>query len=357
MNMAAHDAGFDAPDSAFTFTGAWREFLPIALTNLLLTVVTLGIYRFWATTRTRRYLWANTQFIDDRLEWAGTGGEMFRGFLVVMLLFVPTLLALQFGTQALLLRGEVALAALIAVAAYAGLLMLVGVARYRALRYRLSRTYWHGIHGGGAGGGWGYGASYLAKSVLGALPFGLAIPWSMTRLWNERWNAMGFGPHSFAAEAGTKGLMLYWVLVLASPVLIVLLLVPMVGLSAMAGSTPSPVTVMFAVLLAYALIAVLGAGYYAAFMREVIGSLALGPLRFTFTARTADWIRLFLGHALLVVGTLGLGAGFIAYRNWAFFIRHLEAMGHVDLDALTQSPDATGGDAEGLATAFDIGAI
>ncbi|QHL89816.1 DUF898 family protein [Sphingomonas changnyeongensis] len=355
--MAAHDAGFDTPDSAFVFTGRWREFLPIAVTNLLLTIVTLGIYRFWATTRTRRYLWANTQFIDDRLEWAGTGGEMFRGFLVVLLLFVPALLIVQSGIEALAMRGELALAGLIAVIAYAGLIMLVGVARYRALRYRLSRTYWHGIHGGGTSGGWGYGASYLAKSLLGALPLGLAIPWSMTALWNERWNAMGFGPHRFAAEASTTGLMGRWLLVLASPVLVVLFLVPMLGLGAVAGATPSPVTAVFAVLLAYALIALLGAGYYAAFMREVIGNLALGPLRFTFTARTADWIRLFLGHALLVIGTLGLGAGFIAYRNWAFFIRHLEAMGHVDLDALTQSPDATGGDAEGLATAFDIGAI
>src|SRR3546814_5837419 len=52
----------------FAFEGNWRDYAPIAFTNLLLTIVTLGIYRFWATTRTRRYLWANTRFIDDRLE-------------------------------------------------------------------------------------------------------------------------------------------------------------------------------------------------------------------------------------------------------------------------------------------------
>src|SRR3546814_5539729 len=57
----------------FAFEGNWRDYAPIAFTNLLLTIVTLGIYRFWATTRTRRYLWANTRFIDDRLEWTGTG--------------------------------------------------------------------------------------------------------------------------------------------------------------------------------------------------------------------------------------------------------------------------------------------
>ena len=49
----------DAPetDSAFMFHGTWRDFAPIAFTNLLLTIVTLGIYRFWATTRERQYSW------------------------------------------------------------------------------------------------------------------------------------------------------------------------------------------------------------------------------------------------------------------------------------------------------------
>ncbi len=47
-------------EKAFEFNGTWREYAPIAFTNLLLTIVTLGIYRFWATARTRRYLWSLT---------------------------------------------------------------------------------------------------------------------------------------------------------------------------------------------------------------------------------------------------------------------------------------------------------
>ncbi len=31
---------------AFRFTGTWQEYAPIAFTNLLLTIVTLGIYTF-----------------------------------------------------------------------------------------------------------------------------------------------------------------------------------------------------------------------------------------------------------------------------------------------------------------------
>ena len=74
----------DAPTSAaadsgraIEFTGTLREFIPIAATNTLLTIVTLFIYRSWAKARERRYLWSRTRFIDDELQWTGTGLEMF----------------------------------------------------------------------------------------------------------------------------------------------------------------------------------------------------------------------------------------------------------------------------------------
>ena len=53
------------------------------MVNLLLTIVTLGIYRFWAKTRIRRYLWSQTEFLGDRFEYTGTGKELLIGFLIV----------------------------------------------------------------------------------------------------------------------------------------------------------------------------------------------------------------------------------------------------------------------------------
>ena len=365
MNDQSHDGFAEAaPDSAFRFTGNWREFAPIALTNLLLTIVTLGIYRFWATSRERRYLWSRTHFIDDHLEWTGTGGEMFKGFLLVMLLLLPAILFLQFGLQAMVLRGQAAPAGLIAAALYGGFFYLIGVARYRALRYRLSRTYWHGIRGGGEPGGWGYGWSYVWKTLAGTLALGLLVPWSMTRLWNERWNKMSFGPHRFEAGADTDGLMGRWVLLLVSPIVIVIALIAAAalfgGFGGGAGASSPAAAVVTGVLFVlgfYVLFALIGLGYFAAYMRRVIGTLELGELRFEFTARSKDWVLLFLGHVGIVVATLGIGLAFLSYRNWSFFIRHLEASGNVDLDSLTQSPTERTTDAEGLASAFDIGAI
>src|SRR6476619_6142496 len=135
-------------ERAIRFTGNWREYLPIAATNVALIIVTLGIYRFWATARQRRYLWSRTHIIDDCLEWTGTGKEMFLGFLIVIAVIAPFLLFIQFLFPALIARGKAEAAFGLIFLFEIALLYLGGFARFRALRYRLSRSYWHGIRGG-----------------------------------------------------------------------------------------------------------------------------------------------------------------------------------------------------------------
>ncbi len=48
---------------------------------------------------------------------------------------------------------------------------------------------------------------------------------------------------------------------------------------------------------------------------------------------------------------------FIRYRSWAFFMRHMEAGGEVNLESLTQSETKPLSQGEGLLDAFDVGAI
>ncbi len=131
----ALDAG-DADGRAIRFSGSWQEYLPIAASNVLLTIVTLGIYRFWAAARQRRYLWSRTEIIDDTLEWTGTGKEMFVGFLIVTAFLLPFFLFIQFAFPALMARGMAAAAGGLFFLFYVALAYLGGVARFRALRYR-----------------------------------------------------------------------------------------------------------------------------------------------------------------------------------------------------------------------------
>lgn len=354
----------DAPSRAFQFSGSWKEFAPIALTNLLLTIVTLGIYSFWAKARERRYLWSSTQFIDDRLEWTGTGRELFLGYVIVGLaLFVP-LVFINFGVQALAMNGAGGLAVILSLLAYLLILGLMGVATFRGLRYRLSRTYWRGIRGGSDDNGVAYGVNYVWRTILGALAFGLMVPWALTSLWNKRWNLMSFGPFVFEARADSAPLMKRYLLFYLAPIVMVVALVAIAVLQVggqNAGAPESVETITLGVWLGifiwYVLLGIIAIAFYAAYFREAVGKLSLGDLSFEFDARTMDWIKLILGHAALVICTLGIGFVFIGYRNWAFFARHLNAYGTIDVDALTQSTTRAPGQGEGLLQAFDMGGI
>ncbi|MHB9880650.1 YjgN family protein [Pacificimonas sp. ICDLI1SI03] len=348
--------------TGLTFHGRWRALLPIVVTNLLLSIVTLGIYRFWAKARVRRYLWSETQFVDDRLEWTGTGKEMFLGFLMVMAVLIPVALFAQFGLQVLALRGYEVLAGFLFIGLYAGFFYLIGVARFRALRYRLSRTRWHGIRGGSDTGGWGYGVQAIICSLAVTLTAGLLQPWAMVTLWRARFGAMSFGDAPIGVGYGAlpKGIFARWIMIYVAFIAIIAILVGAFASTLVAdpdSAARAGMVIIGAVAAIYLLLPILFVTYYTKFIRGVIGEMDWMNLQFDFTARTSDWVKLYLGHAGLIVITLGFGLLFIGYRNWSFFVRHLQVRGTLDIDLIRQSETRMRTDAEGLADAFDIGGI
>lgn len=350
-----------APASAFAFEGDWKEFAPIAFTNLLLSIVTLGIYRFWAVTRERQYLWSRSRFIDEPLEWTGTGMELFIGFLMAILLLGLPYLVVTLISQGAVLRGQEEVAAIIALVSGLVLFYFVGVARFRALRYRLSRSQWYGIRGGSDDPGFGYGFSYIWKSIVGALAAGLMIPWAMCSLWDERWHKMSFGPHRFISNTEAGPLMKRFLLFYLLPILLAVVGAVVGGQSLAGGGSSAAFGAMIILLLvagvAYLVLPVVWLLYYAKFYRNAVGGLSLDSLTFGFRARSADWLLLFLGDIAIVVGTLGIGSIFLGYRHWKFFVTHMEAYGEIDLDRLTQSATARASQGEGLLDALDVGAF
>ena len=352
------------PERAVRFTGTWREYLPIAASNVLLIIVTLGIYRFWATARQRRYLWSRTEVIGDRMEWSGTGKEMFIGFLLVIAVLLPFFLFIQFLFPAMIARGKEGAAAGIFTLFYIGLIYLGGFARFRALRYRLSRSWWRGIRGGSNDPGWNYGGEYLGRVALSAMTMFIVWPWAATRLWSGRWNQMSFGDLKFQTELDAEGLKRRWAAVYLVPMAALIvggLLAAALGFAAAStgeGPNPTIMGIIFGLfLIIYLIIPLMTLHWYAKFYRKAAESLSLGNLEFGFDARTRDWLKLFLGNIALAIVTLGFGLAYWGYRNWAFMVRHLHIYGNVNVSELSQSTTSAPTEAEGFADAFDIGAI
>lgn len=80
---------------ALSFEGSGFEYFKIWIVNILLTVITLGLYYPWAKVRNRRYFYANTRFEDRSFEYHATGKQLFIGYLIAMALFIAFAVAQQ----------------------------------------------------------------------------------------------------------------------------------------------------------------------------------------------------------------------------------------------------------------------
>ena len=202
----------ETPDLARTrieYNGRTKEVVGIVIGNFLLSIPSLGFYRFWGKTRLRRYVWGHIEYLGERAEYTGTGRELFVGFLVGLAVLVPyAVISAVVQSQVESESGQI-------IAQLIGLIILfflIHVAQFRARRYRLNRTSWRGIRGGQTGAAWRYGLAGVSLMALSILTLGLAVPLSRTVLQNMRTSNTWFGDKRFSFKARARTLMPSWLL-------------------------------------------------------------------------------------------------------------------------------------------------
>jgi uncharacterized membrane protein YjgN (DUF898 family) len=131
------------PDQAhhvpIEFTGSGSEYFRIWIVNLLLTLVTFGIYYPWAKVRRLRYFYGNTLVAGHALDFHGEPKKMLRGSALAGLLFIVYSQALDYSPLAGLIGA-------VLVSALWPLLLRA------ALQFRTAHTSWRGMRFGFAGG-------------------------------------------------------------------------------------------------------------------------------------------------------------------------------------------------------------
>lgn len=68
----------------FEFTGSGSEYFRIWIVNILLTILTLGIYSAWATVRTKRYFYGNTRLMGSGFEYHASPVTILKGRLIAV---------------------------------------------------------------------------------------------------------------------------------------------------------------------------------------------------------------------------------------------------------------------------------
>jgi uncharacterized membrane protein YjgN (DUF898 family) len=91
----AVDASVPPARRRFEFTGNGAEYFKIWIVNVLLTIVTLGIYSAWAKVRRLRYFYNNTKFAGSTFDFHGSPIAILKGRVVavvlILLLQVPVI--------------------------------------------------------------------------------------------------------------------------------------------------------------------------------------------------------------------------------------------------------------------------
>lgn len=115
------------------FTGSGGEYFRVWIVNVLLSIVTLGIYTPWARRRTAQYFYSHTLVAGSPLEFTAQQRKMVMGFVLLMLITLAYNIAANTGQDAAV-----------------GVLLLTGAVLSpliwgSAMRFRLGATRWRGL--------------------------------------------------------------------------------------------------------------------------------------------------------------------------------------------------------------------
>ena len=213
----AADVDMKAGGPDVSFAGRRGELAGLLLWNLLLTLATIGIYRFWAKTRVRAFMWRNVKLLGEPLEYLGTGTELLIGFLIALVVLTPLTSAYSLLPYAL--PDGLPYQGLVLQALYYALLwFLFQAAVYRVRRYRLTRTAWRGVRCGLDGSSFRYALIWFLYGFATLASLGLAYPWFRVATTRYVVRHVRLGSTTFSFDGGARWLFPRW-LVVVTPAL------------------------------------------------------------------------------------------------------------------------------------------
>ncbi|MEW6324735.1 MAG: YjgN family protein [Nitrospirota bacterium] len=348
--VARPQAQAATPDSlALAFHGQGGSFFGIHIVNMLLSMVTLGVYYFWGKVKVRRYLYSQSEFHGDRFAYHGTGKELFLGFLRAAVAFGAIWVLLNFGPM---LPGGLAVKIASVVLAYCALAVFVPYAIASSRRYRMSRASWRGIRFSFRGAVGDFIRLYVKGTVLSGLTFGIYYPYFVARQQKFLVSHTYFGTARFGFDGEGRELSKIYAAFVALPALAGMLFAIFIPLgAAMEGAGKIMAAAPFV------LLPVIALGWFwfqANRQRYLWNHTTFGEARFRATMTGGRLCLLKLGNLFLLVLTLGLAWPWVLVRNVNFTVRHLSLEGPVDLAAIQQEAQSSTAIGEGLDTVMDL---
>ena len=293
------------------FHGSAGEYFRIWIVNLVLGVLTLGIYGAWAKVRNERYFYGNTRIDGSAFEYLAQPLQILKGRLIAYAVVIA-LVASQFFMPLLYLVLML------------GIFVCVPLIVYMSLRFRARYSAWRGIRFGFTGtAGEAYGP-FLGWQILTAITLSLLYPVARWRQHQYMVDNHRFGTEAFRFRALAG---MYY-----PPYLLGLLgwvgafVVLMVAMVAMAAGTHAAgldeeqaaraamATMLPAILLFYLAMFAVMAFVYTRYTNLLWNNTRLGEHRFECTLRARDMLWLYASNLVVMLCTLGLATPWAKVR-------------------------------------------
>lgn len=373
------------------FTGSGSEYFRIWIVNLLLTIVTIGLYFPWAKVRRLRYFYGNTHVGEHTLDFHGSPSRMLRGFLLVAALLILYSAAGKFSPTA----GFVAFLIIAA----------IWPALFRAgQRFRLANTSWRGLRfrfTGTTGGAYRamlplFAPSALllalvalfgdedgklgrgAQTVFGLLPLAilLLLPLFWWMLKKYQHDHMALGSNQTTLRTGAGAFYLVFLKAFGVSLLVGLIggiAVGVVGgagaglLGVFGGGKRDPAAfgaamavIIVAFLLLYLAVIVVVRPFITARLQNLVWAATHSPdIRFTSALGFRPLLWLTLKNWLLIIVTLGFYMPFATIAMARLRLEAVNVFTRIDPDELEsrvrERADDAAGDAAGDLFGIDIG--
>jgi len=279
------------------FNGNAKEYFGIWVVNVLLTIITLGIYGGWAKVRRITYFHNNTQIGEHILSYHATGWQITMGraiaLAVIAVLNLPYFFANKLGIP------SIAVEILYYVCFFFATPLAINAAlkfRARMTSHRNIRFNWHGSY-----------KETMYKMVLGPLiglaTLGILFPWMMKRYYSYFADSHSYGATRFHANPSLLSFNLTF-FVMTVPLFLLMMLVPAL-LWTFVISNGSGLEFL---ILGTVLIVLMVRSFYSTICRNLLlRSTKLGEVvEFGSTANPLKVVWIGISNIFIVIFTLGL---------------------------------------------------
>jgi uncharacterized membrane protein YjgN (DUF898 family) len=273
--------------------------------NMLLAIVTCGIYSFWGKVALRKYMYGQLEYEGQRFAYHGNGKDLFMGAIKLLVLLSPAIALFLYVSS--LGKDYEAFGPLII---YGALGVIYPLARVGSRRYLLRNLSWSGIRFSFRGTVGGYLAIYVPGLILSVLTLGLYAPWMQAKLHNYMMD------HTYFGNQQGKGTMTGKMMIGHQLKAIFLY----------------PFTVGLVVFY-----------YLAARQRVIAGNSELAGLRFESSITGSDVFGFNLVNSFLTLFSLGFAAPWVQARKMRLLCDKIAILGELDLAAIKQEMAANGG--------------